>query len=243
MKYSSKIWIGLSAAAALTAVGAAALRENLAVRHYTLYSDKITEPVKLAVMTDLHSTLYGDGQEKLLRAVENENPDAIVLVGDIVDDRRTALGAKCLFAGIGKQFPCYYVTGNHELGKIDAVKRMIRSYGIPVLEGTSAKLVRQNILIAGVDDPAGFSKSDPTGWQKQLEACGKAAAENERACRILLCHRPMLMPKAASSLFYAVTRTADRCVYLILSTAFMRRIRGFSPNTPAAVISWRTMFP
>ncbi len=206
MKYSSKIWIGLSAAAALTAVGAAALRENLAVRHYTLYSDKITEPVKLAVMTDLHSTLYGDGQEKLLRAVENENPDAIVLVGDIVDDRRTALGAKCLFAGIGKQFPCYYVTGNHEfrLGKIDAVKRMIRSYGIPVLEGTSAKLVRQNILIAGVDDPAGFSKSDPTGWQKQLEACGKAAAENERACRILLCHRPERTDAYAESGFELV---------------------------------------
>lgn len=206
MKYSNKIWIGLSAAAALTSVGAAALRENLTVRHYTLHSDKITSPVRLAVMTDLHSTLYGDRQEKLLRAVEDEKPDAIVLVGDIVDDRRTAIGAKCLFAGIGKRFPCYYVTGNHEFrsGKIDAIKKRICSYGITVLEGTSAKLTEQNILIAGVDDPAGFSKSDPTGWQKQLKACGKAAAENESAYRILLCHRPERTDAYAKSGFELV---------------------------------------
>ena len=192
MKYSSKIGIGLSVAAAFVSVGAAALRENLTIRHYTLHTDKITAPIRLAVMTDLHSTLYGDKQEKLLRAVKDENPDAILLVGDIVDDRRTAVGAKCLFAGIGRRFPCYYVTGNHEFrsGKINTIKKMIRSYGITVLEGKAIKLAWQNILIAGVDDPAGFSKSDTSGWQKQLEECSRAAAENAGAYRVLLCHRP-----------------------------------------------------
>ena len=206
MKYRNKIWIGLSAAAALTAVGAVALQENLSIRHYALQSDKITEPVKLTVMTDLHSTLYGNKQEKLLRAVENEQPDAVLLVGDIVDDRRTAIGAKCLFAGIGKQFPCYYVTGNHEFrsGKIDTIKKMIRSYGITVLEGTAAKLARQNILIAGVDDPAGFPKNSPAGWQKQLAECGRAAAEKENAYRILLCHRPERTEAYAESGFELV---------------------------------------
>lgn len=245
MKYRNKIWIGLSAAAALTAVGAVALQENLSIRHYALQSDKITEPVKLTVMTDLHSTLYGNKQEKLLRAVENEQPDAVLLVGDIVDDRRTAIGAKCLFAGIGKQFPCYYVTGNHEFrsGKIDTIKKMIRSYGITVLEGTAAKLARQNILIAGVDDPAGFPKNSPAGWQKQL---GNAAGLLRKMRMLTVFYSVTvrngrkLMPKAASSLSCAAMRTADRCACPILSTDFTRPIKGFSRNTPAAAIGWET---
>jgi len=195
MKYINKIGIGLFTAAAFTAVGAVALRENLAVRHDELRSDKIISPVKLAVITDLHSTFYGKKQEKLLCTVREEKTDAVLFIGDIVDDRMPMCGANRLFAGLGRHFPCYYVSGNHEFrsGKIDAIKKKIRRYGITVLEGDAARLRigMQNILIAGVDDPAGFSKNNPYGWQKQLQNCISAAAANGNDIyRILLCHRP-----------------------------------------------------
>lgn len=188
------LWCVYSSAVLLTAAGAVALRENLAVKHYEITSDKIISPTKLAVITDLHSTLYGKKQEKLISAVRKEQPDAVLFVGDIVDDRMPEYGAKRLFAGLCKEFPCYYVTGNHEFrsGEIGVIKKMIRSYGIAVLEGDAAALTvgAQRLLIAGVDDPAGFSKSDSAGWNKQLHRCIEAAENDAEAYRILLCHRP-----------------------------------------------------
>lgn len=208
MKYINKIGIGVVAAAAFTAAGAVALRENLTVKHYTLHSDKIVSPIKLAVITDLHSTFYGEKQEKLYSAVKNENPDAVFLIGDIVDDRMPACGAKWLFSKLGKSCPCYYVTGNHEFrsGKIDAIKKMIRQYGIAVLEGDATKLStgEQSILVAGVDDPAGFFKNDPNGWERQLQICSNAAASEAGIYRILLCHRPERTEAYAKSGFELV---------------------------------------
>ena len=45
---------------------ASALQTHLKVQTYTLASPKITSSVRLAVITDLHSTIYGENQEKLM---------------------------------------------------------------------------------------------------------------------------------------------------------------------------------
>lgn len=52
--------------------------------------------------------------------------------------------------------------------------------------------------------PPASPKAIPQAGQKQLEACGKAAAENERAYRILLCHRPERTDAYAESGFELV---------------------------------------
>lgn len=57
---------------------ASALQTHLKVQTYKLKSSKITSPVRLAVITDLHSTIYGENQEELVALLEAQNPDAIL---------------------------------------------------------------------------------------------------------------------------------------------------------------------
>lgn len=176
-----------------------ALRQDLAVRRYTIETDSDGETVRFAVITDLHDTLYGKGQKKLLRALRNEQPDAVFLVGDILDERREHNATEQLLAEMAGEFPCYYVTGNHEFSieTIHDVKELFRSYGVTVLEGDAVRLtVRgRGFLIAGVDDPIAFTHTDSdtvgTGWRAQFAVC-QNAAQNTDDFSILLSHRPEL---------------------------------------------------
>lgn len=59
-------------AAALAAAGVfllAGLDARLLVRAYTVESGRLTGPVRLAVLTDLHACAYGEGQREQLEAV------------------------------------------------------------------------------------------------------------------------------------------------------------------------------
>ena len=53
---------------------------------YTVQSEKIGAPVRIALVTDLHSCGYGKGQRTLVDAIEKQKPDLLLLGGDIFDD-------------------------------------------------------------------------------------------------------------------------------------------------------------
>lgn len=178
----------------------AAFWQGLAVRHYTEAADKVASAVRLAVLADLHSTIYGDEQEELLQAIRREKPDIILLVGDIADDVVPHDGTKQLLSAIGTEYPCYYVTGNHEYwsDEIASIKEMIRSYGVTILEGDTeiVEIGGQKIRLCGVDDPEGFDRLSymdnglAEGWKKQFEAC--RAETGDSIYSVLLSHRPEL---------------------------------------------------
>lgn len=178
-----------------------AFSQKLAVRYYVEETDKVTEPVRLAVLTDLHSTFYGKDQEELIRTLGSQDPDAVLLTGDIADDEVPHDGTKALLSVTGIQYPCFYVTGNHEYwsGEAEEIKEMIASYGVTVLEGESSLLSvnGQEIRICGVDDPDGFGRwfgldsGAMAGWEEQLVNC-RLALDGEHYS-VLLSHRPELV--------------------------------------------------
>lgn len=172
---------------------ASALQTHLKVQTYKLASSKITSPVRLAVITDLHSTIYGENQEKLVALLEAQEPDAVLLSGDIADDEVPHDGTKQLLYAIGDTYPCFYVSGNHEhwSGEYEEIAEMISSYGVTVLEGETTELdVNGNeIQIAGVNDPDKFS--DFSEWESQLEQVKEE--RNDDDFTILLSHRPELV--------------------------------------------------
>ena len=188
---------GCAAAAAMFFV-LAACSQKLIVRRYEEKSAKVTGTVRLAVLTDLHSTFYGEQQEELIRALKEQRPDAVLLAGDIADDHVPHDGTKALLEAIGTAYPCFYVTGNHEYwsGEEEAIKEMIASYGVRVLEGESCFLdVRGELLqICGVDDPDGFGQRgryEPGAmaeWENQLMRCRLEL--DEKYYSILMTHRP-----------------------------------------------------
>jgi len=176
----------------LTAAGAAALvlavcalDVRLAVRRYSLVSKKIVTPVRLAVLTDLHSCSYGEGQERLLSAVAAEEPDTVLLVGDIVDDKMDEKNAWITLEALADAYPCYYVTGNHEWWTdAERICREITALGITVLRGDSAELTvgESSICLCGLDDP------DAGMWEEQW--AGVEASIKDENFAVLLTHRP-----------------------------------------------------
>ena len=169
----------------LLALAAAALDMRLAVRRYSLTSEKIETPVRLAVLTDLHSCRYGKEQETLLSAVAAEQPDAVLLVGDIVDDKMPEERAWITLEALAKDYPCYYVTGNHEW-RTDALRicEEMAALGITVLRGGSDAVTvgTTSVQLCGLDDPdAGF-------WDEQWEILRNSVKGD--TFTVLLSHRP-----------------------------------------------------
>lgn len=181
-------WTTVCAALAL---GAAALWQGLQTTYYTLVSHRLTHPLRFAVVTDLHSTWYGENQSELIGAIEREHPDAVLLSGDIVDDERPRDAAQAFLQTITQEYPTYYVLGNHEFRTPDPdeVKRWTRDLGVTVLDGTGETITinDQAVLICGVDDPA----CGIMNFQTQFDTVCRMA-QNTDAYKILLSHRPDL---------------------------------------------------
>lgn len=166
----------------------AAFYDGLTVTRYSVSTDKLDRPVTLVLLADLHSCLYGESQSKLIARIEEENPDLILMAGDIADDDLPHSGTTDLLAGIAKNYDCYYVTGNHEFwsGEAEEIKHFFRAYGVTVLEGAhrTVEINGQRINICGVDDP----EIGEDAWQRQME--GAFASIDENLYTVLLSHRP-----------------------------------------------------
>ena len=190
LKKRIKWLLPAAAAAGLAAFFLAGLDGDLTVRSYTVESGKVTAPVRLAVLTDLHACAYGEDQRELLDAVAAQAPDLVLLAGDIVDDEPRMPEARALetVAALAEGWPVYYVTGNHEFwsGRPEEIKAEICAAGAVVLEGQTLPVTAagQPLLIAGVDDPAAGEEE----WRAQLSRA--AAGLDGAAFSVLLSHRP-----------------------------------------------------
>ena len=72
---------------------------------YTVQSEKIGAPVRIALVTDLHSCSYGKGQRTLVDAIEKQKPDLLLLGGDIFDDGLPDRNTEIFLAAIAEQIP------------------------------------------------------------------------------------------------------------------------------------------
>ena len=129
-------------AAALAAAGVfllAGLDARLLVRAYTVESGRLTGPVRLAVLTDLHACAYGEGQRELLDAVAEQSPDLVLLCGDIVDDEPRMPEARALdtVEALAAVWPTYYVTGNHEFWTGLTGYYKLSSDTVPIISDTT----------------------------------------------------------------------------------------------------------
>lgn len=153
-----------------------------------LYQEQIDSPLKIALITDLHSCRYGDNQEELLTPLREHAPDIVLLGGDIVDDEMPEEAAWALIEACAKLYPTYYVTGNHEYwtGDIERIRRMMRSYGVHVLENEVVRPFssQPQIVLTGVED----KEMGRWEWRDQLSSLSKVNDAGDY--NILLTHRP-----------------------------------------------------
>ena len=194
-----KHWWILPVLAILVVLTLIALDERLTLRTYTVASPKLTAEVRLAVVTDFHSS---DNADDVVAMVASCAPDAVLLVGDLCDDdtqNRPTERTLSLMRQLSAQYPCYYVSGNHEAwtGEMDALYQQTEEAGVTVLRMSSGVLtVRgQRIALCGIPDPYEMVFSGAPDTEEQL----RQALEDVDSAdfTVLLAHRPELLAKYA----------------------------------------------
>lgn len=194
-----KHWWILPVLAILVALALIALDERLILRTYTVASPKLTAEVRLAVVTDFHSS---DNADDVVAMVASCAPDAVLMVGDMFDDdtqNRPTERTLSLMRQLSALYPCYYVSGNHEAwtGEMDALYQQTEEAGVTVLRMSSGVLtVRgQRIALCGIPDPYEMVFSGAPDTEEQL----RQALEDVDSAdfTVLLAHRPELLAKYA----------------------------------------------
>jgi len=163
-----------------------ALDTGITVPVYKIFSDKVQSPVRIVLLTDFHSSSYGKNQQVLIDTIDRQNPDVILMAGDIAENVRSHKHTEELLEQLACRYRCCYVTGNHEewSGECDAIKEMFRSYGVKVMEGDSDifETSGQAIRISGADNSLPFM---------QLSACYENAGDG--IFTVFMSHRPDLV--------------------------------------------------
>lgn len=192
-------WWILPVLAILVVLTLIALDERLTLRTYTVASPKLTAEVRLAVVTDFHSS---DNADDVVAMVASCAPDAVLLVGDMFDDdiaNRPTERTLSLMRQLSAQYPCYYVSGNHEAwtGEMDALYQQTEEAGVTVLRMSSGVLtVRgQRIALCGIPDPYEMVFSGAPDTEEQLRQAFEDVDSADFT--VLLAHRPELLAKYA----------------------------------------------
>ncbi len=131
---------------------------------YTFYTDKdIGKDLRIVEIADSHLgiTLDGEGFSNQMKRVQNTNPDAVVIVGDFVDDdtKKQDMITACRAIGeLKTTYGVYFVFGNHDEGYFnhrnftsDELRRELTNNGVTILEDESL-LIDNRFYIVGRRD-------------------------------------------------------------------------------------------
>ena len=178
------------------------------IEYYNVEAEKLPENFngsKIVLITDLHNHSFGEGNCRLLEAINKENPDYIMIAGDLLIKGQsfateTALN---LLEKLCEKYPVYYAPGNHEkrLGELEETKHdfrtgyieKIKKIGVKYLVNESEFLKKgnQSICISGLDiDSIYYKKGMHRPKLNKEEMDGLLAGQNKQTYRILLAHNP-----------------------------------------------------
>lgn len=172
---------------------------GLRIQNYSIEVDEITNPIRIALVTDLHSCKYGEKEQELMEAIDSQNPDLVMLVGDIFDDVIPDTNTEYLLQGIADLYPCYYVTGNHEYWSGSGFSEkmdILAKYSIIRLSGKMETIAinGETINICGVDDPDVYMSASADKYKDTVSFIDQLIHVRELSQNghytILLSHRP-----------------------------------------------------
>lgn len=159
--------------------------------------------LKIVHLSDLHNKKYGANDAVLYRMICDENPDIVVMTGDMIShDGRNKEDFFGLVRRLGQKYPVFYVNGNHELSDMSAEEfrrysARMKEYGAVCLDNAGIVLSRgeDRIRLYGLSYPARFYRgvreykrrwSDFT-IDDMRRYCGNAPQDFS----ILLAHNPL----------------------------------------------------
>lgn len=187
---------------------------KIAITRYQISSPKIPksfQDCRIMVLADLHNACFGEKNETLLRMIREQQPDYILLAGDMMigkPGRPTDVPAH-LIKELAGNYPVYYAKGNHELRVSlyrETYGHMWKDYQ-KELEGRVTWLVNDHVRLTragasiwlyGLDIAPDYYKRfrhRPMEVNYLTDALGEPEPE---AYRILLAHNPDYFPEYAA---------------------------------------------
>lgn len=159
--------------------------------------------LRVIQMADLHPWRLQTKREvaRLYQMIDEENPDVIVLTGDIFDENTTPKMFRYyleMFAALHPKFGIYYVFGNHDTGSHwkkpmhtrEDILREFAAVGITILEDEAVELADGLVCIFGRRD------------QDEERMTPKELLQSHRGhdCfKLLLCHEPIEFAECAEA--------------------------------------------
>lgn len=154
-----------------------------AVRFLNVEDERILKETRIVVASDLHidqaTPLFQIRQ--IVELINAQNPDYVLLVGDVIDDMPEALGSKIDILKDIQAKKIYISLGNHEYYNAP-VKWLIKftKMGFDVLQNTGEPLEDTGVFLAGVPDAHSTSIN--------LQKASYGATPNQY--KILMSHAP-----------------------------------------------------
>ena len=173
---------------------------------YEVESVKLQKSHCFVVIADLHNKTYGKNHEKLLKRIEKEEPEGILIAGDVLTAKPgyPLEPAIELIRQLTERYPVYYGMGNHEtrlflypevygdMGK--QYENQLSSFGVSLLKNKTIQL-EDNMLITGLDMERRFYqrfRKTPMEEEYLENTLGKKEKEK---FQILLAHNPDYFPE------------------------------------------------
>lgn len=141
--------------------------KQMVVQNYTVSFKALPEAFdgcRIVQLSDLHGNRFGKNQERLLLEIERQNPDYIMITGDMVTDcyDKSVSGVLDLLTALCRKYEVYYEPGNHETRALSRGEEKARQYmefceavkktGVHYLENQRVCLARgnQKIFVYGL---------------------------------------------------------------------------------------------
>jgi len=106
---------------------------------------------KIAVIADLHNHRFGKNQKKLIKMVLDQEPDMIVLAGDVIDKHdKIITNTEDFLKGISGKCPIFAIPGNHDYMHppvFEKLFKLYRKYGVTFLDGDTVPVEKEGQLI------------------------------------------------------------------------------------------------
>ncbi|MBJ7341269.1 metallophosphoesterase [Mycolicibacterium sp.] len=187
--------VGLVGVGVATAVGPPnVLRVPVGLRRL----DPAFTGFRIAVVSDIHlGPLAGRAHtERIVRMINGTEPDLVAIVGDLVDGTVEELGpAAEPLRDLASREGSFFVTGNHEYFGNGAAAwlRELETLGVQPLRNENTVIRRGSgaFDLAGVNDLAGASESDPPDFDRAL------SGRDPSRPTVLLAHQPVQVAQAA----------------------------------------------
>lgn len=155
-------------------------------------------------VSDLHGKSIGRKHDKMIDAITKQEPDIIVITGDLVDRRRWNIESALSFVDEAvKIAPVYFIAGNHEAnsGKYDIIVEALEERGVNVLRDEAVVISQgeASFNLIGLEC-VGFL---PSGYQRFYDLDKVSVVledlKEDDMFNVVLSHRPELIDLYAAS--------------------------------------------